>query len=45
MNLYSKTFYILNFRRKKIPGKVNPKLGVYRGGSGFGQGERFLAQQ
>ena len=41
MNLYSKTFYILNFQKKKNHGKVNPKLGVYRWVSGFGQGGDF----
>ena len=46
MNLYSKTFYILNFqKKKKIHGKVNPKLGIYRWVSGFGQGERYLVKR
>ena len=31
MNLYSKTFYILNFlKKKKLYGKIYPKLGIYR---------------
>ena len=46
MNLYSKTFYILNLLKKKqIHGKVTPKLGIYRWVSGFGQGERFLVKK
>ena len=31
MNLYSKTFYILNFQKKKNHGKVYPKLGIQVG--------------
>ena len=44
-NLYSKTFFILNFQKKKNHGIVNPKLGIYRWVSGFGQGERFLVKK
>ena len=32
MNLYSKTFYILNFPKEKLHGKIYPKLGIYRWG-------------
>ena len=28
-----------------IHGKVNPKLGIYRWVSGFGQGDRFLVKK
>ena len=46
VNFFSKTFYLLNFqKKKKFHCKVKPKLGEYRWVSGFGQGERFLVKK
>ena len=46
MNLYSKTFYILNFSsKKKLYGKIYQKLGIYRGVQGFGLGEKLLVKK
>ena len=45
MNLYSKTFYILNFYDFFLHCKICPLLGIYRRVKGFGLGERFLVKK